>query len=424
MKKIKWRTLVQIGFFLFVGLVAVNHTLAETGASLSFLSSASVHAICPFGGVVTLYQLFTEGSYIQKIHESAVVLMGIAFFLAVLFGPVICGWICPLGSIQEWVGKIGKRLFKRRYNHFIPEKIDSLLRYTRYIVLALVVYVTATTGLLMFANVDPYYALYHFWTGETAFAAMAILIITLVASLFVERPWCKYACPYGALLGLFNKIRIFKIRRVKNTCTNCKACDHRCPMNIKVSEVEIVNDHQCISCLECTSELSCPVPNTVGMAKLNSKKIAVFTVGILLIGIFSASWLGLWSTTNKKTPTTYESGVAAGTYKAEDIKGSYTFDEVANLYGIDPEVLREAFAVPKETNLKSFKSKDIEVMYASSGQEIGNGSLKAFVALYKGLPLELEDSFLPEPAVKLILENNKTLTEEQKAYLASHTVSQ
>ena len=105
-------------------VISINHTLVEAGSGIPFLASASLHSLCPFGGVVTIYQFATVGTFVQKIHESAFVLMIIAFLIALLFGPAFCGWICPLGTVQEWVGKLGKKLFKRRrYNHFIPAKI-------------------------------------------------------------------------------------------------------------------------------------------------------------------------------------------------------------------------------------------------------------------------------------------------------------
>ncbi len=257
------RRIVQILFFALIALIAVNHSLAENGGGLAFLSNASLHALCPFGGVVTIYQYVTVGTFVQKIHELAFALMLIGFVLAFIFGPVFCGWVCPLGTVQEWVGKWGRKLFRRRYNHFIPERLDAVLRYSRYLVLAWVVYVTAISGILIFANYDPYFALFNFWTGEVAWSALAILGVTLLGALFVERPWCKYACPYGAVLGLSNLFRIFKIRRVASTCKADGACSIMCPMNIKVDQVDVVHDHQCISCLECTSEAICPVANTV-----------------------------------------------------------------------------------------------------------------------------------------------------------------
>jgi len=262
-RRIWLRTIVQIIFFALIALISVNHTLAESGKGIPILSSASLHSLCPFGGVVTIYQYATTGTFVQKIHESAFILMVIGFILAILFGPVFCGWICPFGSIQEWVGKLGRKIFKRRYNFFIPAKIDRILRYLRYLVLAWVLYMTAASATLVFAAVDPYFALFNFWSSELAIGGLVVLLVTLAGSLFIERPWCKYACPYGAVLGITNLFRIFRIRRVPGTCKLDRACDIYCPMNIKVSEKTIIRDHQCISCLECTSEARCPAAGTV-----------------------------------------------------------------------------------------------------------------------------------------------------------------
>ncbi len=264
-EKRKWRlrNLVQLGFFLLVSMIAGNKFLVENGGGSSFLSSASLHSICPFGGVVSIYNLLTVGDYIQKIHSSALVLMGLVFLLAVLLGPVFCGWICPLGTFQEWIGKIGKRIFKKRYNLFVPKRLDGFMRYFRILVLVWVIYIIAKTGLLVFSNVDPYYALFNFWTGEVAIQALVIISLTAIGSLFVERPWCKYLCPYGALLGFTNKFRIFNLYRDKNTCISCDICSKSCPMNIDVANSKRVSQLQCISCFECTSENICPVPETV-----------------------------------------------------------------------------------------------------------------------------------------------------------------
>ena len=265
------RRVVQLFFFVLIALISINHTLAESGGGIPLLSSASLHSLCPFGGVVTIYQFATVGTFVQKIHESAFVLMAIGFLLAALFGPVFCGWVCPLGTIQEWVAKWGKKLFKRRYNHFVPARIDKVLRYARYLVLAWVVYVTAVSSTLVFSEYDPYFALFNFWSGEVAWMALVILALTLGLSLFVERPWCKYACPYGAALGLTNLFRIFQIRRSESTCKADGACSIMCPMNTPVDTVEAVRNHQCISCLECTSEAVCPVAKTVVFAAGGAK---------------------------------------------------------------------------------------------------------------------------------------------------------
>lgn len=262
-KAVKIRTITQISVFILVGLASIAKWLAEQGVAVPFLSDVSTHAICPFGGVVTIYEFVTTGGFIQKIHSSAFILMILGIIVALLFGAIFCGYFCPFGSFQEWIGKIGRKIFPRKYNHFIPYKLDKVLRFLRYGVLAMVVYQTAITAKLVFQDVDPYYALFNFFTNEVAISAYIILGVFAILSFFVERPWCKYFCPYGAFLGFFNLFRIFKIKRNKSTCIDCKKCDKACPMNIKVSTAKTIHDHQCISCNLCTSEVACPVKNTV-----------------------------------------------------------------------------------------------------------------------------------------------------------------
>lgn len=273
-KKNALRLGVQIFFFALIALISVNHSLAETGRGMPVISEASLHAVCPFGGVVSVYQFFTTGTYVKKTHESSFILMWIVFVLALIAGPVFCGWICPFGTFQEWLGKLGKKLFKKRYNRIIPYKVDRILRYLRYAVLAWVIVMTAVSVTLVFADYDPYFALFNFWTGEVAVSGFIILAVVVLLSLFMERPFCKYGCPYGAVLGIFNTFRIFGIKRNTTTCIDCKACDRSCPMNIPVSTSGTVRHHQCISCLQCTSEQACPVGNTV---ELNAGKIEKLT---------------------------------------------------------------------------------------------------------------------------------------------------
>lgn len=261
------RLYVQLFFFSLVLLISLSHN----GIIPPILSDASVHAICPFGGVETFYTLVASGVMVKKIHDSAIVLAVASIILTVLFGPVLCGWICPLGSIQEWIGKLGKKLLGRKYGKLVPKKLDRVLRYLRYVVLIMVLFMTARTTTLMFEGKDPYYALFNFYNGEVALGALIILGLTMVMSLFIDRPWCRYACPYGAFLGIIGKFRIFKIKRNVSSCISCGICTKSCPMGIEVDKLETVSDSQCISCLECTSESKCPVPNTVelkvGMGK-------------------------------------------------------------------------------------------------------------------------------------------------------------
>jgi polyferredoxin len=262
-RSVWWRRGIQILFFVLIALGAVNHTLVERGIEIPLLGSASLHAMCPFGAVVSFWRFVTTGTLVRQIHESSMVLLGLTLVLALLFGPVFCGWVCPFGSFQEWLAGLGRKIFGKRYNTLMPPKLDNWLRWLRYGVLAWTVYMTSITGVLIFKSYDPYHALFAFWTGEVAIGGYIALAITIGLSLIMERPFCKYACPLGALLGLSNLFRIFGIKRQASTCIDCKLCDTACPMNIQVSASARVRNHQCISCAECSSERVCPVEATV-----------------------------------------------------------------------------------------------------------------------------------------------------------------
>lgn len=387
-KKSPVRLVIQILFFMIVAILAINHSLEEMGAAIPLIGSASIHAMCPFGGVESLYTWITGGVFVKKIHESAFILMGVVFILALLFGPVLCGWVCPFGSLQEWIGKIGKKLFKKRYNTFIPEKLDNLLRFLRYGMLVWVLVMTALSARLFFAEFDPYNALFHLWTGEAAIGGVIALIIVVLSSLIVERPFCKYMCPYGALLGVFNKIRIFKIKRNEKTCISCNKCDAACPMNIKISTKNVVTDHQCISCLKCTSEKACPIENTVTHppVKFTGPVIAL----LFILGIGGTMVFNIWTTEGSKIPARFKTGEFAGQSNPADIRGSYTFTDVVNAFDLPLEDLAEAFMVKE--NPGEYKCKYLESAFpAIEDGEIGTDSVRLFIALYKGMPYTPEE---------------------------------
>jgi len=266
MKKLSIRKITQFIFFAIVLIVTYAKNAVELGLpTIPWIDGLSLHAICPFGAVETFYTLITGQGMINKIHESTIVMFVLVTAGAVLFGSAFCGFICPLGTIQEWIGKLGKKLFPKKYNKIIPQKLDVKLKYLRYVVLAAILYFSSTTLKLVFADYDPYYALFNFYAGEVAITAIAVLAVVLLSSLIIERPWCRYLCPYGVILGWFNKIRIFKLSRNSTTCINCKKCDRVCPMNLKVSDKKSVTSTSCISCMECTSEHACPVEDTLVM---------------------------------------------------------------------------------------------------------------------------------------------------------------
>lgn len=257
----KVRLIVQIVILVFILMLSYNHAREEAGLPLmfGFQGAPSLHATCPFGGVVSAYTYFTSGEFVKKIHLSNFVLLFGLLTLLIITGASFCGWICPFGTVQELISKLGNKLKIKKIK--VPKYIDTPLLFLKYGVLIFVVIRTTKTGLLMFQNIDPYYALFNIWSDEITKTALIILGIVLASSFFIERPWCRYACPLGAFQGLFNWVSILKIKRNSKTCISCTMCNKNCPMGINVMEGKAVNNPLCNRCLRCVD--SCPINETL-----------------------------------------------------------------------------------------------------------------------------------------------------------------
>jgi len=154
--------------------------------------------------------------------------------------------------------------------------------------------------------------------------------------------------------------------------------------------------------------------------------MAALIMVILFGGIGVARLTGLWNTSfngGRGNGSGQREPIVPGAYEPADIRGSFTFADVATAFDIDAKVLLNSFGLPESTDPTTIKNKDIETLYKASGYEVGNGSVKIFVALYKNLPLTIDySSYLPRPAVEAILAVNPDLTSEQKSYLASNVI--
>jgi len=139
------------------------------------------------------------------------------------------------------------------------------------------------------------------------------------------------------------------------------------------------------------------------MIRLGSKLLAVLIVVILFGGVGLSSALGWWATENRKEPSRYTEGEAAGEYNPADLRGSYTLGEVSDLFGVPLPTLAEAFELPATTDAASYPLKSLESLYPDASVEIGVESVRLFVAWYKGLPYEVQaDTYLPASAVRIL----------------------
>ena len=258
MKKLnlkKVRLVTQMIMLVSVILAAFNHYLDSIGKSITWISESIFHYICPICGVTSIYQFVTSSSlFVVKVKSTLGLVIGAVIILSVLFGPIICGFFCPFGAIQDLCARVGRKIFKRKYNTFVPDTIHSKMKYLRYAALILTIALAVSGGVIILEKINPYHVFLSLFNGKFSFISIVVLILIIGFSLIVYRPWCKYLCPYGAYLGLFNKIKVFRIVRKESTCVGCRKCSRSCPMNIEVSEKDEVRDLHCISCFECVEE--------------------------------------------------------------------------------------------------------------------------------------------------------------------------
>jgi hypothetical protein len=155
---------------------------------------------------------------------------------------------------------------------------------------------------------------------------------------------------------------------------------------------------------------------------LTSKPLAVIVLVMLFGGIFFSSAMGWWATESTKEPVKFTDGEFAGMANPADIRGSYTFGDIAKSFDVPPEILAQAFGVTSE-DPAAFAIKELEAVYLDSGFEIGTASVRLFVAYYAGLPFDTTDQeiYLPQSAADILLTRGN-LAPEQVAYVEQHTV--
>ena len=271
-------------------------------------------AYCPFGGVQALSSYFLNNS-LACTMTTVQIAMGIMLIIGIiLFSKLFCAFICPIGTISEWLGNLGDK-YKLRIK--ISDLTDQLLRSLKYILLFVTFYYTFDSNELFCKKFDPYYAVASGFSLDVVwyFALISILLV-LIGSIIFRLFWCKYLCPLGAisnvlkfswfaaavillyslfrlsginlsyvwplaiitiggfLLEIFGeKLNFFpvaKITRNESSCTNCRLCSRKCPQVIDVANMRVVTNVDCNLCGECLEV--CPEKDTLQINRRSGLK--------------------------------------------------------------------------------------------------------------------------------------------------------
>jgi NapH/MauN family ferredoxin-type protein len=289
---------VMFGFLAYISWVGYQHQVLGGGPA----GIPTVDALCPLGGLESIYSYLTSGVWLRRTAPSALILFIAVTGITLLLGRVFCGWICPLGTIGEFINLSAKKLGIRQRE--LPPALDRALKMLKYVVLAVILYFTWTWGTLAWREYDPWVSWMHLASGWEEMVAspwgyVVLFFVVIGAGLFIERFWCRYLCPLGAALGILQKFSLTKVRRSKETCISCSKCNRSCPMGITPMALEKVTDADCIACGRCTE--SCPVEKTLQFSVAGKKVLSALAVGLLGVGLYFAAYgtakiTGYWQT--------------------------------------------------------------------------------------------------------------------------------
>lgn len=313
MDKLKWlknvtnlRMVVQWLFLAWVLGIGIRFAMfvhaVERGTAPLVSRPAGVEGFLPIGALTSLKYWLSTG-IIHPVHPAALIIFLAILLMSLVAKKSFCSWLCPVGTLSEGAHKVGQRLFGRNFR--IWRWLDIALAGIKYLLLALFVKVIlldmpaeALSGFLD----APYWAvsdikMLQFFT-RMSITTMVVVALLTGLSLIYKNFWCRYLCPYGALLGLTSLLSPFKIRRDKVGCSDCRRCSAACPSALPVHERQVVRSAQCTGCLTCVS--SCPQKDVLQMQLPLRKRplpnwifpavaVTIF-IGVIGIGMIGGHW--------------------------------------------------------------------------------------------------------------------------------------
>jgi polyferredoxin len=301
-----WRLGVQIGFAvvsLLIGYQFIRFVEAAQQTTTGPLPARppGVEGYLPISGLMGALDWFYQGT-LNTIHPAATILFLTFVSLSLIVRKSFCGWICPVGLLSESLARFGQWSFKR--NLRLPRWLDIPLRSLKYLLLGFFIWAifSMSPAELRAFITSPYnkisdVKMLYFFVDISLTAAIVISVLA-VLSIIVHSFWCRYLCPYGALLGLFSWISPTRVHRSESICTGCGVCDKICPARLPVSRKPSISSVECIGCTDCV--VSCPVPSSLHFGTrrrgFSPMRLAVAVAAIFLVVTTAARITGHWRT--------------------------------------------------------------------------------------------------------------------------------
>ena len=226
---------------------------------LNCYSCPGALASCPLGAL--------QAAFNKRNIEIPFAVLGFFFLFGSVFGRFVCGWLCPFGLLQDLLHKIP--LFRKKKQ--LP--FHAILKYGKYVVLVGLVFIGSSFLFGGFVKI-PAFCKYlcpsgtfmgaipllssnemlRSQIGGLFFWKFGILVILMLLSIKIYRPFCQYLCPLGAMYGWFNRFSLVQIHWEKESCISCMACQKKCPVNLPPEKISV--SPECIKCGQCIE--ACP----------------------------------------------------------------------------------------------------------------------------------------------------------------------
>jgi len=240
---------------------------AESGGlALEVSRPAGVEGWLPIEGLMQL-KYFVLTRQLPQVHAAGFFLFVSFLVMSVVFRKSFCSWLCPVGTVSEYLWKLGRRTFRRNFQ--LTRWADISLRSLKYILLSFFAYAVASMSAAAIAEFlgSPYALIvdvrmlnFFRYLGQTT---TLVLLAIVLASIFVQNFWCRYLCPYGAFLGLASLLSASRISRNSDTCIDCAKCAKACPSALPVDQLIQIRSAECTGCLECVAV--CPAKDALTM---------------------------------------------------------------------------------------------------------------------------------------------------------------
>jgi polyferredoxin len=285
---------IGVEFYLFV-------RYCETGGrSMRAGRPPGVEGWLPIASLMNLKALLLTGE-MPAMHAAGMLLLIAFLAMSWIFRKSFCGWLCPVGAISEYLWRLGRQTFGRTFR--LPRGLDVPLRGLKYLLLALFLLAVVSMpveGIRAFLGgrygVVADVKMLNFFRYLGLTGGMVIAVIAL-ASVFVQNFWCRYLCPYGALMGLVSTLGPLRIRREASLCIDCGKCADACPSALPVDKLVTIRSAECTGCLQCVAD--CPAAGALMLAAPRRRAVpawavAVGTVGLVLAVYAYGRWTDHW----------------------------------------------------------------------------------------------------------------------------------